>query len=196
MNFSRVAPVAALIVCGTVATSAILAQTTTRTHKTRFGSEYTKLPYKEWKNDPSYTPAEVKEAEEGGRDIAQVHAGLGGYSFRETYSVRASYRTVVSASKPDYSLDLSAKKPGLQVWRDIVEWRTANGKLFAVIARIETFDGTDRGGELAPDSQTGQLLIVRGLRGYEYISADIAAGGRNANAKARAVADAAYRRGK
>lgn len=197
----KVYPVGVLIAAfgigGAVATNAVLAQTTAKTRKAKFGSEYTNLRTG-WKNDPSYTPAAIKEAKEGGQDIIQVHTGFGGYSFHETYSARAAYRGVVSAAKPNYETPLSVKRgEGLQVCRDTVEWRTANGKPFAVIARIETFDGSDRGGgELAPESRTGQFLIVRGLRGYEYIAADINAADKNANAKARSVADAAYRRGK
>ncbi|MBC8140359.1 MAG: hypothetical protein H7Y38_02830 [Armatimonadetes bacterium] len=188
--------VAAFVVCGAATTSAVLAQNATKTRKANFDSVYTKLNTG-WKNDPSYKPAAIKEAEEQGQDITQVHAGFGGYSFRETYSARAAYRTVVSAAKPDYSLSLAVKSDELQICRDTVEWRTASGKPFAVIARIETFDGTDRGGgEFAPVSRTSQFLIVRGLRGYEYINADINAADKNANAKARTVADAAYRRGK
>ncbi|MBC8136681.1 MAG: hypothetical protein H8F28_12400 [Fibrella sp.] len=161
-----------------------------------FGSTYTNLS-KGWKTDPRFA-ATAKEDEKYGRDTPQVHTGIRGYSFTEGYSAMVSHRAIVSAGAPGYSLDLATIKENLQVCRDTVEWRTVNGSPFAVIARVETYGETAAlSGQLTPANRTGVYLIVRGLRGYEHIRADInVATASNPNVRARAIADAGYKKRK
>lgn len=178
--------------------STILCADTVHAQKQRkivFGSTYTNLRTG-WTVDPRFA-ATVKEDEAAGRDTPQVHAGYGGYFFREGYSAIAMHRSIASKSVPSYSLDLTTNKEGLEVCRDTVEWRTAGGKPFAVIARIEIYGGSaPQDGHITPTNRTGTYLIVRGLRGYERIKANIDATRSDANVRARLIADAGYRRGK
>ncbi|MBC7808014.1 MAG: hypothetical protein H7145_17940 [Akkermansiaceae bacterium] len=181
---------ALLMAYGAVGADAVQAQ---RNRKTVFGSTYTNLGTG-WKTDPRFA-ANAKEDEKYGRDTPLVHAGIRTYSFTEVSSAIASHRSIVSASAPGYSLDLAKGKGELEVCRDTVEWRTVNGSPFAVIARVETYDeAATLSGRLTPANRTGTYLIVRGLRGYEHIKADInVASVRHANVRARAIADAGYK---
>lgn len=176
---------------GALGADFVLAQ---KKHKPIFSSTYTDLS-KGWTIDPR-SAATAKEDAEMGRDTPQVHAGYRGYSFQETYSAMAAYRTVVSASVPAYSLDLKTGKAGLDVYKDTVEWRTADGKPFAIIARIEVHNESAlESGRITSATRTGTYLIVRGLRGYGHIMANVDATKLDANVRARAIADASYSRG-
>lgn len=176
---------------GVIGTDSVLAQ---KKHKPVFSSTYTDLS-KGWKVDPRFAST-AKEDAEMGRDTPQVHAGYGGYSFQEDYGAMAAYRTVVSASSPAYSLDLKTGKSGLEVYKDTVEWRTAGGKPFAIIARIEVHSQTAvETGRVTRATRTGTYLIVRGLRGYGHIQANVDATKPDANVRARKIADSGYLRG-
>lgn len=85
-----------------------------------------------------------------------------------------------------------------QISRNIgkIEWRLANGKPFAVIARFVfyTMEDVEAGRDLSGDrSKFPQLLIVKGLTGFEDIDFDVDVKTTpNSNRRARELADAAY----
>lgn len=75
----------------------------------------------------------------------------------------------------------------------MLEWRMANGKPFAVIFRVFTYDeqkATDAGDNpYLPQYKTGEKLLVRGLTGYSQIDFEVDGKDKNANAKAQKLAD-------
>jgi len=71
------------------------------------------------------------------------------------------------------------------------EWRTANGKPFAVIMRVAKYGETDDE-NLYIGKKIGEELIVQGLKGFEDIDFKVDAKTPNANVKARKLADDAY----
>jgi hypothetical protein len=70
-----------------------------------------------------------------------------------------------------------------------VEWRTANGKPFAMIMRIPTYGKAKEGEYFGPVN--GEQLFVRGLKGFDF-ETTVDAKTPNANARARELADAEY----
>ena len=78
-----------------------------------------------------------------------------------------------------------------------VEWRLADGKPFAVITRfaIFTYEEVEANKDLTNDySKFPQILVVKGLTGFEQIDFEIDAKSNNANKKARDLADATYKK--
>lgn len=75
----------------------------------------------------------------------------------------------------------------------MLEWRMANGKPFAVIFRVFTYDeqkATDAGDNpYLAKYKTGEKLLVRGLIGYSQIDFEVDGKDKNANAKAQKLAD-------
>jgi hypothetical protein len=75
----------------------------------------------------------------------------------------------------------------------MLEWRMANGKPFAVIFRVNTYDekkATDAGDNpYLPQYKTGEKLLVRGLTGYSQIEFEVEGKDKTANAKAQKLAD-------
>jgi hypothetical protein len=75
-----------------------------------------------------------------------------------------------------------------------IEWRLANGKPFAVIYRIVK-SKTEQPEEMwRPENRGGELLVIKGLKGYEHIDLELDAATPDANVKAREMADSAYAR--
>ena len=62
----------------------------------------------------------------------------------------------------------------------------ANGKPFAIIARINKYENP---GDYVNPKKIGQALIIIGLAGYVHIQFEIDASSKNANAEARKMAD-------
>jgi hypothetical protein len=73
-----------------------------------------------------------------------------------------------------------------------IEWRLANGKPFAVIYRIDKSKSDQPEEMWRPENKTGEFLVIKGLKGYEYIDFEIDAKTPQANLKAREMADGAY----
>lgn len=74
-----------------------------------------------------------------------------------------------------------------------LEWRMANGKPFAVIFRINTYDA-EKALETGDNPylakyKTGEKLLIRGLTGYSQIDFEIDGKQKNANAMAQKKAD-------
>jgi len=74
-----------------------------------------------------------------------------------------------------------------------IEWRLADGKPFAVILRVFKYSG--KGQYPLQEKPTGEVLLVKGLPGYEHINAEIdVRTTKNANERARQLADGDYDR--
>lgn len=72
-----------------------------------------------------------------------------------------------------------------------IEWRLADGKPFAVILRVFKYSG--RGQYPLQEKPTGEVLLVKGLPGFEQIAYEVdVKRNANANAKARKLADSGY----
>ncbi|MEK7724132.1 MAG: hypothetical protein AAB336_07290 [Acidobacteriota bacterium] len=78
----------------------------------------------------------------------------------------------------------------------MLEWRMANGKPFAVIIRIFTYDeqkALDAGDNpYLPKYKTGEKLLVRGLTGYSQIDFEVDGKDKTANVKAQNLADSNF----
>lgn len=96
--------------------------------------------------------------------------------------------TVASLGNVGYGYTTTAKR--------MLEWRMANGKPFAVIFRVFTYDeqkATDAGDNpYLAKYKTGEKLLVRGLSGYSQIDFEVDGKDKNANAKAQNLADSNF----
>ena len=90
----------------------------------------------------------------------------------------------------------SDKQPGISRNVGKFEWRLANGKPFAVIARFEFYmmEDVEAGRDLSADrSKFAQILVIKGLPGNEQIDFELDARlAANSNQKARDLADEAF----
>lgn len=134
--------------------------------------------------------------EQDGGDTPQRCAGHGGYSLLKTYSAIATYLSVEDAAGK-FSVPLVARSDCLQSHGRKIEWRLADGKPFAVILRVGCYKAVDAGNAdadfFAEKNKTGEFLLVRGLKGYEFLKTEVDARQTpNPNESARAAADGAY----
>lgn len=126
-----------------------------------------------------------------GSDPTARCTGYGGYRLAMYYSATSATVVVQRVADGADVLTLGTDYGSYGSRGEKVEWRTAEGKPFAVIMRVwkyaESTDGNPYSGR-----RTGSTLMVRGLPGWERISADIDGTSDDANARARAVADAGW----
>lgn len=125
-----------------------------------------------------------------GQDDAKICQGPGGYQVRVYSSADATFinaeKKGTDESSPIVNVGLDFNESKVKL-----EWRLANGKPFAVIIRVPTYDGrTDE--KPGMGKVIGEELFVSGIGEWEFISETIDAKKPNANAKARAAADKAY----
>jgi len=148
-----------------------------------FSSLYTNLT----KCGSGLTKKEAQEAEEHGTDIPTKCKAFGGYSVYIYYSACTAE---ISLERGQETIHLATQAGDFK--QKTVEWRMAKGKPFAVIMRVYEYSGDDLcavGGKV-----TGESLIVKGLKGYERIDAEVKVKGTaNPNEKAREIADKGYR---
>lgn len=135
----------------------------------------------------------VTEGQDG-QDAVKLCNGFGGYKLR-VYSSAASTHIVAEKPKTDISISVANVSLAHNETKSAVEWRMADGKPFAVIIRLPEY------GEPVGDEQRGKVigesLVVVGLSGYETkVSGEVDAKQKGANAKAREIADAAYKAAK
>ncbi len=158
---------------------------------TQFSSVYTNLN-SECKN--AFKESEVNE----GSDMPLRCTGYGGYYIYIWYSAWASQIAVQMKGNEDVSIFLAMQPLNYSDEKGRkIEWRMADGKPFAVIARISNYSdkaGADGGNPFDPKYKTGESLVVKGLKGYENIDGTIDAKTPDANAKARQLADEKYKR--
>lgn len=143
------------------------------------------------------TKKEEKEAEARGTDTPLRCKGYGGYYVEISYSaMAANIRISMKGSDDSISLGMFPLNYSDEKGRKI-EWRLANGKPFAVIMRSPEYSGATSSADIFdPKNKTGESLIIRGLKGYDYIEAQVDAKTPNANAKAREIADNAFTKGR
>jgi hypothetical protein len=136
-----------------------------------------------------------KETEEG-QDMPLICKGYGGYKIRIGYSAFASHIRIISINGND-EIDLATERLNYSDDKgNKIEWRLANGKPFAVILKISKYNKKiqDMGeNPYQRKYKIGELLIIKGLKGYEHI--DFAIDFKtttDAITKARKLADEAY----
>jgi hypothetical protein len=149
--------------------------------KTVFSSAYTDL------SKDCLWDADDKDLQEG-QDSSLTCRGVGGYQIVIYFSAMFNHMNIksVNANKdnPEYVWQIDI--PITNFEKGKVEWRLANGKPFAIIARA--FTRSAEMGENPP-----QELSVKGLKGFEHIRGSIDVKQRDANLRARELADKAYR---
>lgn len=129
------------------------------------------------------TLPEPAGAAEGG-DPAGACRGFGGYRIFISHSARAAGFSVENLKNPDDRVDLGTDYGGYGAKGERVEWRTANGKPFAVIMRLGKYRERDDENPYADDNRTGSTLVVKGLKGFEQIDFAVDGALPNANEKA------------
>jgi hypothetical protein len=155
----------------------------------RFTSVYTNL-------ETQCKAVAAGEAPEG-VDMPLRCEGYGGYEVRIDFSAASSHlRIQLTGHGAEDSIDLATQPLNYDVKRKI-EWRLADEKPFAVIFRVDqSTEGVDPAEMWRPENKRGELLLVKGLKGYEHIDFAVDARSRDANAQARDMADRAYLKGR
>jgi len=152
--------------------------------KPTFRSVYTDMKRDcKWLDDP--------EIEARGGDPPGVCKGYGGYRITIGYSAWAAGISVEEVKKPEESILLGMDYGAYGEQGEKIQWRMANGKPFAVIIRFGKY------GELGDNdnpfaNRTGSRIVVKGLKGFEQIDFEIDGAVKNANRKARKMADQNY----
>ena len=130
---------------------------------------------------------------EGGTDGFSICKGPGRYQVRVYYSAATTQINAEIRDAGD-NFPLATLSLSYEPGKSNIEWRLANGKPFAVILRVPTYEETPPDGEYF-GKVNGAELIVKGLKGYTNIDASINTKRPNANAEARAVADKGFAEG-
>ncbi len=125
-----------------------------------------------------------------GTDDASNCKGIDGYRIHVSASASA---VAIAAETPDKKdlIPLVMQDLGFDETKIKIEWRTANGKPFAVIIRVAKYGETDDENPYI-GKKIGEELIVRGLKGFEGIDFKVDTKTQNANVEARELADNAY----
>jgi hypothetical protein len=129
---------------------------------------------------------------ENGTDNAFLCKGAPGYQVRIYYSAAATHYSA-ELKGSDKFVPLTAEDIKFDDSKIRLEWRLANGKPFAVIMRVPKYGpATDDNPYFG--AVVGERLIVKGLVGFESIDVAVDARESGANAKARSLADAAFKK--
>lgn len=142
------------------------------------------------------TPAGVgSDGAPDGADVPLRCRGPGPYEVLETYSAGGTLRRVESPAH-GFSLDLlpiSPKCP-FAFYGDKVEWRLADGAVFAVIARVRCYGpNPDANGNYdTPQNLIAEYLLVRGLSSHSMREDIDVATVAQPNQRARELADHAF----
>jgi hypothetical protein len=118
--------------------------------------------------------------------------GYGGYRIHIFDSAMALH---INAETLDRQTSIPLAEQNLTYDRQVrrIEWRLANGKPFAVILRAFKYSG--QGQYPLQEKPTGEVLLVKGLAGYEHIDDEVDVKTTpNPNAKARELADKGHSR--
>jgi hypothetical protein len=130
---------------------------------------------------------------QNGSDGFSICRGPGRYQVRVYYSAATTQINAEIRGAED-NFPLATLSLSYEPGKSNIEWRMANGKPFAVILRVPTYEATPPEGEYFGKVNGGEL-IVKGLKGYGNIDASINTKRSNANAEARAVADKGFSEG-
>ncbi len=121
--------------------------------------------------------------------VATDCKSVGEYQLKYFDSANALHFRVEKVGDEE-SIELATQSFGYVTKPGKIEWRLADGKPFAIIMRIYLHKISDEGyfGDVI-----GEELMVKGLKGFEYINHNIdARKTRNANEEVRKFADQAY----
>lgn len=145
----------------------------------QFSSRYTDLR-KQCRN-PS-------PARDEGQHTSLFCQGYGGF---QLHIFDAATMVQINLETLDRRISLPLAQQGLTYDRQVnrIEWRLADGKPFAVIMRVFKF--SNKGQFPFQGKPIGSSLLVKGLPGFEQIDYEVDAT-KNANAKARELADSGY----
>ena len=125
--------------------------------------------------------------EEGGH-VSTTCKSVGFYQIHYFDSAAALHFSVETLDGED-RITLTTQPLSYETQTRRIEWRMANGKPFAVIMRVNTFEVSDDG---IPGKITGEFLIVKGLGKFSKIDFEVNAKTKNANEEARKLADNGY----
>lgn len=121
-----------------------------------------------------------------GQDMPVLCKGPGGYKIDVEFSACCEHMQVEGGK--DY-LFLFPMQIFVTVMKRKLEWRLANGKPFAVIFRIDKYNGDIT---MSPQ-KVGELLIIKGLSGFSNIDYEFDPKlHTNPNQEARRLADQGY----
>lgn len=125
-----------------------------------------------------------------GQDDAYSCSGIGGYRIHIWFSA-TTQQIAAKAPKSEDMISLATESLSFNANKAKVEWRTANGKPFAIIMRVNKYAEPD---DAHPyfGKKIGEELVVKGLQGFEKIDFKVDAKKPNANVEARKLADNAY----
>jgi hypothetical protein len=132
-------------------------------------------------------------AGENGTDGFSICRGPGKYQVRVYYSAATTQINAEIRGTDDY-FPLATLSINFDQTKARVEWRLADGKPFAAIFRVPTYDTPPEGEYFG--KIIGYTLTVKGLKGFSNIDASINTKRPRANAEAREVADKGYAEGK
>lgn len=161
----------------------------------KFTSVYTNL---NTQCKSALTRREEKESEANGQDTPLKCKGYGGYQIYFSYSVESVFIYISDNLRDgDASINLASQNYNYDQEKNRkIEWRLADGKPFAVILRVSNYDppADPPSGEthFMDKYKTGESLLVKGLRNFERIDAEIDSKTPSANQKARQTADDSY----
>lgn len=127
-----------------------------------------------------------------GQDDAFDCRGVGGYRIYNWSAAAAQFFAVKTSKKNEEMTQLGSQSFDFDMGKAKVEWRLANGKPFAVIIRFNKYADPDEANPYF-GKKIGTELIVKGLKGFDKIDFTVDAKTPNANAKAREMADTAYK---
>ena len=157
----------------------------------KFASSYTDL------NSECKNAVKDEQLTEG-QDVPLKCQGFGGYYLTINYSAFGSQASVEMERDEEYSVALPMQPLGYDREKGRkIEWRTADDKPFAVIARVTEYRddaGEDGDNPFQDKYKTGESLLVKGLKGFEHIDFTVNTKDADANSKAREMADSAYSR--
>lgn len=168
----------------------------------KFSSAYTDMR-RDCKS--ALTKEEERDSEARGQDTPQRCKGYGRYHVMVGYTGVGAEQIHIA---PDFCnvcknedivlLIPHDQNPRATATARRVEWRLVDGKPFAVIVRFSRYDPPDNfeGSPFQDRYKVGELLLVRGLKGYERVDFDVDAKTPGANERAREMADNAFMRGR
>ena len=138
---------------------------------------------------------ESEEDSPEGSDTPLVCPGPGGYRIRISYAAIGAYASVEMDG--GFSVQLAEQAAHFNDGRK-VEWRLANDRPFAVILRVAKYREArgDPEEDFTEKNKTGEMLVVRGLKGQEHIGFEVdTRKTADANDLARRRAAGSFRRG-
>ena len=150
---------------------------------TLFSSQYTDL------RTQCQTPA--GQGSEGGH-ISTYCKGYDGYRIH-MFDTATTMEINVESSNANKSVHLASQSLSFNRNNRKVEWRFRDGKPFAVIMRVFKYQRGNDGLIKYPVKHTAEVLVVKGLPGYERINYAVNVNSTtNPNVKARQMADTGY----